>query len=593
MKKILTLTGFLAAVLLTQLPGCGAKKTTGIESVKAITLAHIAAFKQYINDSFLLLAENRSGMQALQNKFIPARMLYKKTEWATEYFMGTTTRFVNGPPLPEIETEENKLTDPEGLQVIEALIYTKDSIDYPELVRQSKLILAHCTYYENYWQNLPIDSAQILDAVRLEVFRISSLGISGFDAPLALSSIDEAKSSLEAVQEILQVFDKKGTTVSLAGKAIGYLTKHNDFLSFDRLLFIKDYSDPLTRSIVALHQSADILFVKDVRLLRTDAASLFEDSAFNINAYTTDPGSYFTKAKALLGKKLFYDAVLSGNNKRSCASCHNPAKAFTDGLTTNVSLSKVNMQRNTPTLLNAALQPSQFYDLRTTTLENQSSDVIHNKDEMQGNLESALRIIIKDTAYRNLLQQAFPGERTIGSKHIQNAIASYVRSLSLLNSRFDAFMRNEKNATLSTEEKTGFNLFMGKAKCGSCHFMPLFNGTVPPGFLEMESEVIGVPGIKNKNSIDNDLGRFAIYKLEPFRYAFKTTTVRNSALTAPYMHNGVFKTLEEVVDFYNKGGGAGSGIDVPNQTLAPDSLGLNSVEKKALISFMHSLNDRY
>lgn len=583
----------LAAVLMTQLPGCGAKKPTGIESVKKITLNHITAFKQYISDSFLPLAEKRSGMQALQNKFVPARLLYKKTEWATEYFMGTTTRFVNGPPLPEIETEENKLTEPEGLQVIEALIYTKDSIDYTELVRQSKLVLAHCTYYENYWQNLPIDSAQILDAARLEVFRISSLGISGFDAPLALSSIAEAKSSLEAVQEILQVFDEKGTAVSLAGKAIGYLAKHNDFGSFDRLLFIKEYSDPLTRSIVALHQSANIPFVKDVRLLRTDAASLFEDSAFNINAYTTDPGSYFSNAKALLGKKLFYDAVLSGNNKRSCASCHNPAKAFTDGLITNVSLSNVNMQRNTPTLLNAALQPSQFYDLRTTNLENQSSDVIHNKEEMQGNLESALRIIVKDTAYARLLQQAFPGQNQVRSKHIQNAIASYVRSLSLLNSRFDAFMRNEKNASLSTEEKTGFNLFMGKAKCGSCHFMPLFNGTVPPGFLEMESEVIGVPGIKNKNTIDGDLGRFAIYKLEPFRHAFKTTTVRNSALTAPYMHNGVFKTLEEVVDFYNKGGGVGSGIDVPNQTLAPDSLGLNNMEKKALISFMNSLNDKY
>jgi cytochrome c peroxidase len=147
---------------------------------------------------------------------------------------------------------------------------------------------------------------------------------------------------------------------------------------------------------------------------------------------------------------------------------------------------------------------------------------------------------------------------------------------------------------------------MGKAKCGTCHYMPLFNGNFPPRFVKTEAEVIGVPaagatqglvrsgekGAAKGAVIDADPGRFAIVPAESFRHAFKTPTVRNAARTGPYMHNGVFSTLEEVMDFYNKGGGVGLGIKIPNQTLPFDKLELNENERNEIIAFIKSLDSQ-
>ena len=138
---------------------------------------------------------------------------------------------------------------------------------------------------------------------------------------------------------------------------------------------------------------------------------------------------------------------------------------------------------------------------------------------------------------------------------------------------------------------------MGKAACGTCHFAPTFSGLVPPYFAKNESEILGV--LENPNAwlkkLDADLGRIdnKIYSEQAwiFERSFKTTTVRNAALTAPYFHNGAYKSLEQVIDFYDHGGGAGLGLEVKNQTLSADSLHLTSYEKSALIAFITSLND--
>jgi cytochrome c peroxidase len=148
-------------------------------------------------------------------------------------------------------------------------------------------------------------------------------------------------------------------------------------------------------------------------------------------------------------------------------------------------------------------------------------------------------------------------------------------------------------SALQKQQQQGFNLFAGKAKCATCHFIPLFNGNIPPWLTKSESEVIGVPEkpVWVNAKIDPDSGRFVINKLEPLLYAFKTPTVRNVANTGPYMHNGVYKTLDEVVEFYHRGGGVGIGISLPNQSLPFDSLILSSAEKQALVAFMQSLTD--
>src|SRR5699024_1853401 len=214
---------------------------------------------------------------------------------------------------------------------------------------------------------------------------------------------------------------------------------------------------------------------------------------------------------------------------RSCASCHIPDKAFTDGLSTNTNIhSGKSLPRNTPTLLNVALQSNFFYDMRVLTLEGQAHDVLTNPDEMDGSMEDIIAYLSQDSTYQKLFSKAYSDWKNpeIDSSKILNALASYDRSLTKLNSRFDQFMRGDSTA-LSSQEIDGFNLFMGKAKCATCHFMPLFNGLLPPKFVSSEAEVIGVPISKNDTLLDPDLGWYNTIGIPAYKHAFKTTTVRN------------------------------------------------------------------
>ena len=207
--------------------------------------------------------------------------------------------------------------------------------------------------------------------------------------------------------------------------------------------------------------------------------------------------------------------------------------------------------------------------------------------------EQSIPLLQQDAVYAQLFAQAYSNEKDVITQYnIANAIASYIRSLVALNARFDQYMRGD-TTKLSTTEKNGFNLFMGKAKCGTCHYMPLFNGLVPTEFTETESEVLGVPATNQKKHavLDSDKGKFDFTTATIHQFAFKTPTLRNIALTAPYMHNGVFATLDEVMEFYNNGGGNGLGIAPGTQTLPADKLQLTGKEIKAIIEFMHALTD--
>ena len=175
------------------------------------------------------------------------------------------------------------------------------------------------------------------------------------------------------------------------------------------------------------------------------------------------------------------------------------------------------------------------------------------------------------------------------------AITAYVASLSSYNSPFDQYMRGE---TQSIDPKVikGFNLFAGKAACATCHFIPTFSGLVPASFKESESEVLGVPEkwIPQGNmTLDSDQGRINSGKPRDeaphLAFSFKTTTLRNIAKTAPYMHNGAFNSLQDVMQFYNKGGGVGLGFSLEYQTLSPDPLNLSDAEIADIILFMESL----
>lgn len=541
--------------------------------------------------------ERNASPQQIQRAFFAGRLAYKKLEWATEYFTPDITRQVNGPPVPEAELT-GPIIEPDGLQVIEGLLFPKyQTSKKRELITRLRHLKTLADVYRDYFHRAELFSWQIFDASKLEIFRIETLGITGFDNPLSKNSMQESATSLASLQQVMAYYTRSGDDYGLHDRlsaAIHYLQQHTNFNTFDRAVFLTEYANPLTISLTRLHQHTKIAVVKYNRLLSQDAETLFDVTAINSNAYTAGPEDFMTAQKIALGKKLFFDPILSGTQTRSCSSCHQSQRSFTDGMVKNTDITgKGLISRNTPTLINAALQPAQFYDLRALSLESQVIDVLQNRNEMHGDMQLSIRKLWRDPVYHKLFSNAFPVRNRSGidTLEVMNSLASYIRSLTALNSRFDDYMRGKK-AALNSAEINGFNLFMGKARCATCHYMPLFNGTVPPRYMRIDAEVIGVPQTKSGKKLDPDPGRYAIIPLEFNRHAFKTPTLRNAARTAPYMHNGVYSSLTEVMDFYNKGGGTGLGLKIDNQTLPFDNLNLTNKESNEIIAFIKSLDSK-
>lgn len=546
---------------------------------------------------FQKLVNQNSSQKDILEQFKKSRLVYKKVEWAIEYFIPETARFMNGPALDEMELEENRSFEPHGFQVMEEMIYpeynAKESKE--DLTRELNIFQSNIKQLKSTFEVIAISDDYVLDAIQQNVFRVIALGITGFDSPILQSSILEAGQSLIVIPESLDKINANNKSLAelknLTLKAQKYCEENNNFNAFNRAVFISEYLNPISKKLKAFQIEENIKNVKKSSPLKPTIETLFDKDAFDVNAFVLSDEYNFSKDKAALGEKLFYDKSLSKNNDRSCASCHHPEKAFTDGLKTNVSLTGSNLARNTPTLTYASLQNAQFWDMRQLDLEKQSVDVIQNKDEMHGSMENIHAKILVDKDYIKLFKKAYPKTSKPEAWQIQNAIASYVRSLNSFDSRFDEYMRGNKNS-LNNQEIEGMNLFMGKAKCATCHFTPLFNGTVPPSYSKTEHEVIGTPSEASGKALSPDKGRYLYNKMPQLVGAFKTPTVRNAAVTAPYMHNGVFKTLEEVVSFYNKGGGQGLGYEVENQTLPFDKLNLTVKEEQALVAFMKTLTDK-
>lgn len=592
-KVILTLN--LALIIL--LSACE-KKYVEITAQQEL-ISDIEKLNQEVIE-FEKIAEKSNDSKKIQQAFNKARLSYKKIEWAVEYFTPNPARFVNGPALDELEVAENTFIPPNGFQVIEEMIFP----DYPlqnkaDLIRTIKILNGNFKQIQQHISAITISDAHILDASKMEINRILSLGITGFDSPIAFQSIPEAASSLSSIGKLISKMNFESAESvqceneinKLVNEAIDYCDSNSDFKTFDRAHFIKNFLNPISKKLVAFQKINKIENVNRNNVVNPNATTIFDKDAFDVNAFIPSEEYAYSAEKATLGKQLFYENALSDDKTRSCSSCHNPEKAFTDGLKTNQSLTGSNLNRNTPTLTYASLQNAQFWDMRQLDLEKQSLDVITNKDEMHGNVANAIQLLSKDATYQKLFKKAFPKSEKIEEWQVQNALASYIRSLNAFDSRFDKYMRGDSD-DFTTEEKLGFNLFAGKAKCATCHFIPLFNGTVPPNYQKTEQEVIGTPANKNGKKISPDLGRYIQYQMPQLQHAFKTPSLRNVAVTAPYMHNGVYTTLEEVVDFYNKGGGVGLGIAVENQTLPADPLELNEKEIKALVAFMKTLTDK-
>ena len=457
---------------------------------------------------------------------------------------------------------------------------------------------------------LTVADAQLLDVARLELARVSTLGIAGVDAGVeagvdagtaggamadAAAALDGARALIAdaAAAASVPATESRAADTRLVAAA-AYLRAHPGFAAFDRFAFVTTYANP---AFAALAEVAARVPAPNMPLRRAwfvASASVYDARAFDAMAYAAADASRPTAASVALGRALFAEPALSGDGARSCASCHVAARGFTDGRARAVGRAGARSLRHTPRLAYAAWQPAQFADARAVTLEDQIDSVLASPAEMGSSVATAAAHLARRTDYRERFAAVDGRAMTVTPVAVRQALAAYVRSLGRFDSRFDRAVRGE--GTLTAAERHGFNLFMGRARCGTCHFAPLFNGTAPPDFIASAVEVIGVPnvyapGTPGRTRIDPDSGRAARDRLEGHLHAFKTPTVRGAAAGGPYMHNGALRTLDDVLDFYDRGGGAGLGADVPNQTLPREPLHLTKGERRALIAFLRALAD--
>lgn len=535
------------------------------------------------------------------------RNRYKRIEAILIYFFPGEAFRLNKPVIPAIE-EDDEISPPvpySGFQFIENMLYS-DSLAFQR--KQLNNAIDECysliSNLPNAYEQFVFDERSVWEAMQMQLVRQFILGFAEFETPDSKNGVEESIHVLLGFDELIKTLyhdagENKKADLNFFFSEIERSTnklKQYSKGSVDYFQFYSEYYNDLSGSLSKLR---DIMLSEKNQYFTTainfQNRSIFDPHAFN--SYFFLPGKTHANQKevAELGRILFFDPALSANSLRACASCHQPEKAFTDGLPLSQSFEPGKfLTRNAPTIINSVLQRRLFHDGRAFSFEDQAGRVMSNPLEMHNDFQTVASKLVHSAEYRKRFRSAFEGteDTSITGRSVLIAIAEYERTLIGMNTRFDKAISNREN-DLSNDEIAGFNIFMGKAACGSCHFLPLFNSLVPPVYVETEWEVIGVPSAKlsNPRELDGDIGRYEIIPVDIFKNAFKTPGLRNIALTAPYMHNGVFKSLDEVIDFYDRGGGKGLGITVENQTLSDEPLNLTPTEKFQLKVFLESLND--
>ena len=276
-----------------------------------------------------------------------------------------------------------------------------------------------------------------------------------------------------------------------------------------------------------------------------------------------------TPAKTALGKKLFFDPILSRGNNISCMTCHNPLKGWSDADKVAIGDKGRKGIRNTPTILNSAYQYVYFWDGRVKSLEEQALGPIESHVEMNLDPQEAVKRLQNDASYKDMFEEAFPKEG-ISTKTLAKALATFQRTIVSGKSRFDRFIAGDKSQ-LSAEEIKGFYTFVNKANCTVCH----------SGFHFSDQSFNNV-GVNNQ-----DLGRGKIKKRDIWKGAFKTPTLRNVENSSPYFHDGSIATLKDAVEFCARGGRDKNGT-VSNVLIDKN---LSEEEISEIVKFLHTLSE--
>lgn len=295
------------------------------------------------------------------------------------------------------------------------------------------------------------------------------------------------------------------------------------------------------------------------------------------------PREGFSPQQMDLGRLLFFDPILSADGNVSCATCHDPDKGFSDGMARSIGIAGTPVKRGAPSLWNSAYLKRFFWDARAGSLEDQARGPLYAEDEMGNTPEQLMETLNNIPAYRQLFAEAFnrDAEGEIQEQEILTAITAFETTLISLNSRYDQYAHGYHQA-LSPQEIAGMNVFRSfVARCAECH--------TPPLFTNQQIAVLGAPEPAGNGF---DVGAQESFNDSTLKGGFRVPSLRNVALTAPYMHSGKFATLRETVEFYTKGRGHA----------VPDSLELRihwhiwepeltSEELDLLVAFLHTLTD--
>ncbi|WP_350285986.1 cytochrome c peroxidase [uncultured Croceitalea sp.] len=542
--------------------------------------------------------DTTNTLAANKDAFLKSRMWYKRAEPLIMGYDYENYLSMNAPNLLKVEIDDYsdiKRLKPKSYQVLEEMLYGEELLVNRDFYNVYHYLQVRIPYIRRNHIIYRQQDRHHLKMMRDAIVNVATKGITGFDSPMLSNSLLEAVANYESLKEVMTFYREAFTDKALFEQWMGEiettiatLTKGN-FDTFDRYTFIKEHTN---RQLALVNETALdwSIELNTSRPLNLKADNLFAADFFNMKMFSPQGSPTMSEERVALGKVLFNDENLSSSGIMSCATCHIKEKAFTDGHKTAMGNNGEGLLRNTPMLPYAVYQTTFFYDGRGDGLEGQIVAVANNENEFHLDLDSIEVRVKQDSLYKVPFDSLYDAQVT--NRNIRNAIATYIRSLAPFDSKFDKNMQGVESS-LSEEEVTGFNLFMGKAACATCHFPPAFNGTVPPKYMETEFENLGVPktAIFDHPILDDDVGQYSPYEVEERRSFFKTSSVRNVALTGPYMHNGVYESLDDVMQFYNVGGGEGMGLDVPYQTLPPDSLGLTPKEIKAIIAFMHTLTD--
>lgn len=559
---------------------------------------------EYLKNDAELFSQRKITLEKLQETLRKTRNSFKEIEFFVAYYYPEFTKtHLNAAPLFHIEAAGTSAytLPPEGLQVLDELIFSEEAPEQTDQITTITNFLynSYANFYLSALNNGLSSGNNKTLPLRIELIRIYSLGVTGFDTPGSLNISEEAAHAFSGMKEYIndEPYFKNFKTekaVKLIEDAVIYLNHNKDFESFDRIEFYKKFIQPLYEELGSWDGNPDDL--KNFSGWNVSNKNFFKTDFFDPYFYTVLKPSEDSEELQKLGEKIFYDKNFSSNGAMSCASCHLPENAYTDLKPKSASnVEGKTVLRNSPTLYNAVFAKRFFYDMRAFYLEQQAEHVIYNQEEFNTDYQKIVQKLSKNSDYKKEFKKVFKNGK-VNRQNFSKALSSFVASLYSFESDFDRFMRNEKE--ISEDAKKGYNLFMGKANCATCHFAPHFSGLVPPFFNENESEVLGVTKRPVKSlpiELDDDAGRINsnVKKENSWIYenSFKTMTVRNIALTKPYFHNGAFNSLEEVLEFYNEGGGVGLGLSMKNQTLPADKLNLSDKEIQQIISFLNALTD--